>query len=174
MMILLRKLISKYYKHLLFREIGYELKRSTVYGRIFVLNKNLRIEEGIHLYPNVTFMGDGEIKIGKNVKIGNNVCIGAFKGGGVVIGDNTIIAANCYIIDSNHGYKKDICIAEQALVTERVIIGHDVWLGNDVSVLKGSVIESGVVVAAKSLVNSHLQGNKVCWGIPAREMKDRE
>lgn len=170
---IVKRIINFINKQLLFADLGYRPCNITVMGRIYTLNKNVRIGLNVQLYPNVTFMGDGDIVIGNNVKIGNNVCICSSRSGGVFIGDDTLIAANCYIIDANHQFSKGMNISNQPNNIEKLEIGKDVWLGNSVSVIKGAHIEDGVVVGAKSLVNSHLVSNSICWGIPAKKMKER-
>ena len=154
-------------------DLGYKLDNALVLGRIYVFNRNVSIGSNVHLYPNVTFMGDGIISIGNGAKIGNNTVIVASREGGVTIGENTIVAANCYIVDSNHGTAKDLLISRQEVSAAMVSIGNDVWIANGVSVIKGAKIEDGAVIGAKSLVNSKIGMNKICWGIPAREIKER-
>lgn len=169
----LKKILNQINKTILYKDLGYKPTNATVLGRIYVFNNKVTIGNNVQLYPNVTFMGNGQITIGDNVKLGNNVCICSTSGAGIEIGKDTLIAANCYIIDSNHEIKKGIKISKQEVTAEKVIIGEDVWLGNDVTVLKGSRIDDGVVVGAKSLVNQHLSNNKICWGVPAREIRER-
>lgn len=51
-----------------------------------------------------------------------------------------------------------------------VRIGHNVFLGARVTVLPGSVIDDGVVVAAHAVVRGHLPGGWVYGGAPARPL----
>ena len=55
-----------------------------------------------------------------------------------------------------------------------VTIGEDVWLGANVTVIKGAVINNGVVVGAKSLVNSEIAENSIAVGVPARVIGTRK
>jgi acetyltransferase-like isoleucine patch superfamily enzyme len=143
-------------------------------GKIYLENKNILIGKNVDIYPGVTFAGNGLIRIGDNCKIGQNTIIYANNNGGVVIGDNTIIAAQNYIIDSNHNMNAGRKISDQGLSSSLVTIGEDVWLGANVTVIKGAVIQNGVVVGAKSLVNSEIAENSIAVGVPARIIGTRK
>lgn len=146
----------------------------TIYGKIYHSNPNVCIGENVRIYPGVQFWGDGLIKIGNHVSIGNNTLIYALKNAGVEIGDNTHIAAQTYIIDMNHGTKKDILIKDQENECEKVKIGSDVWIAANVTILKGADIGDGAVIGAKALVNKHIPENAIAVGIPAKVIKFRE
>lgn len=93
--------------------------------------------------------------------------------GGVNIGNNTMIAAQCYIIDMDHGTAAGELIRKQCNTVCPVIIGNDVWLGANVTVLKGSVIDDGAVIGAKSMVKGHIGSNVIAVGVPAKEKRER-
>lgn len=94
-------------------------------------------------------------------------------GGGVKIGDNTMVAAQCYIIDADHGTKAGALVSGQPNIVSPVTIGEDVWIAANCTILKGSVIENGAVIGAKSLVKGRVVENSVSAGIPARHIKFR-
>lgn len=143
-------------------------------GRVTLINQNIKCGKNVTIYPDVMFYGDGKIEIGDNSSIGNGTIIYASKFGGVVIGSNTLIAAQCYVIDCDHGITHGECIKNQKNTVEPVRIGSDVWLGANVTVLKGSSIEDGAVIGAKSLVKGKINSNMIAFGIPAREKRCRE
>ena len=95
-------------------------------------------------------------------------------GGGVYIGNDTMIAAQTYIIDCDHGIKANELMRKQKNTVEKVYIGKDVWIGANVTVLKGSYIEDGAIIGAKSLVKGKIEKNVIAVGIPAKEIKRRE
>ncbi|MBQ7035727.1 MAG: hypothetical protein IJN34_08330 [Clostridia bacterium] len=74
----------------------------------------------------------------------------------------------------DHGINKGVLISQQKNSVEEVIIGQDVWLAANVTVLKGSRIEDGAVIGAKSLVKGEISQNAVAVGIPAKVIKQRE
>ncbi len=85
----------------------------------------------------------------------------------VEIGIDCIIAWDVFISDSDwHN------IAEQNRVVP-VSIGDHCWISHGVSILKGSVIPSGCIVGAKSLVSSVFEAERaLIAGLPARVIKN--
>lgn len=152
------------------RECGLNI---AVYGKIYHINPNVIVGSNVKIYPGVQFFGDGQIVIGNNVSIGNGTLLYASKDAGIFIGDDTIIAAQSYIVDANHGIKKDVLIRQQPCESEKIVIGSDVWIGANVTVLMGSTVGDGVVIGAKSLVNSNVEAEAIVVGIPARKIGAR-
>lgn len=144
------------------------------YGKINLLNRNIRFGKNVILYPNVSFEGNGPIYLGDNVKIGTNTILSSNQKGGLRIGNNTIIAGNSYIIDSNHSTDLSLPIQKQSLQSKEVVIGEDVWIAANVTVIKGGKIGNGVVIGANSLVNSEIVDNTIAYGNPAKKMKERK
>jgi acetyltransferase-like isoleucine patch superfamily enzyme len=169
----LEKLIRIYRKKIFLLKIRSSEKSVNILGKVYVNATNIKIGKNVTIYPNVYFWGDGEIIIGDNVDIGIGTIIFAKKR--VVIGNNSAIAAQCYIIDSNHGIKKDILINKQALdvVEEEIFIGEDVWIAAGSKIVKGARINNGAVIGALSLVNSEISSNGVAVGVPAKIKKYR-
>lgn len=167
------KLYNIYIKVDIYAKLGYKPLNLKVHGKIYMMNKNVIFGDNVILYPNVTFWGNGKIVIGNNVKIGQNTMIYASEKGGVEIGDYTIIAGQNYIIDCNHGIKKECLIQNQDMVVKKICIGSDVWLGCDVSVVPGAIINEGCVIGAKSFVNSEILPYTVAVGNPAKIIKER-
>lgn len=93
--------------------------------------------------------------------------------GGVKIGNYSQIAAQCYIIDMDHGTEAEELIFRQKNSVSPVHIGSDVWLAANCTVLKGSVIEDGAILGAKSLVKGHVEKNSISVGIPAKHVRYR-
>lgn len=145
-----------------------------ILGKIYVFNSNITMGENVVIYPGVTFMGEGPIRIGDNCKIGQNVIIYAAKDAGISIGDDTIIAAQSYLIDSDHGMLKDELIASQDLISSKIEIGKDVWLGANVTITKGVTICDGAVIGAKALVNENVDAYTINVGIPCKKIGVRK
>lgn len=146
----------------------------SIVGDITVINRNIKLGHNVTIYPDVMFFGDGLIEIGDNVDIGNGTLIYSSKSGGVSIGKNSMIAAQCYIIDTDHGIEKEKLIREQNNTAAKVTIGEDCWIAANVTVLKGSQINDGAVVGAKSLVKGNVESNSIVVGAPCRKIKMRE
>jgi acetyltransferase-like isoleucine patch superfamily enzyme len=144
-----------------------------ILGKVYINATNIKIGKNVTIYPNAYFWGDGLIEIGDNVDIGIGTII--FSKKRVRIGNNTAIAAQCYIIDSNHGIKKDILINKQSLEVDDqgIIIGNDVWIAAGCKIVKGAKINNGAIIGALSLVNSEIDENAIAVGIPAKIKKFR-
>ena len=69
----------------------------------------------------------------------------------------------------DHGIVGDKIIREQSNSVEAVFIGHDVWIACQCAILKGSSIEDGCVVGAKSLVKGRLRKDTISYGWPVKE-----
>lgn len=165
----------RYYRLCVFRaRTGQRAEGCTILGKMTLINPNVKVGRNVTFYPNVMLFGDGIIDIGDNVDIGNNNIIYAKKpSGGISIGNNTMIAADCYIIDSNHGIKRDILMREQPLDTAPIKIGEDVWIAAGVQIVKGAQIENGAVIGAGSVVNKHIPENAIAIGSPAKVYRYR-
>ncbi len=179
MFIFLKKINAKI--HLLlrkkwFREFtGNDVRTLKILGHVCISNKNIKIGEHVTLYEGVKIFGDGHVVIGDNVSIGFDTIIFSSKnGGGITIGANTNIAGQSYIIDMDHGIKAGELIRNQDNTVAPISIGSDVWIGAGCKILKGSIIEDGVVVGASSLVKGTLRQNTICVGVPAKPIKVRE
>lgn len=135
-------------------------------------NPKIKIGKNVKLYSNIIIWGDGELEIGNNVSIGDNVIIHTSKGGGIYIGNDSMIAANCYLINSNHMFKKNILIRKQGEIIKSIIIKDDCWIGANCSVLAGCVLHSHTIVGANSVINKNYEmENIVLAGVPARIIK---
>ncbi|MEZ9357193.1 acyltransferase [Vibrio breoganii] len=114
--------------------------------------------------------------IGKGIDIGNNVGVGDFAhiggAGGVTIGDNTIAGAYLSIHPENHKFSNiSLLIREQGVSRQGITIGSNCWIGAKVTVLDGSAVGNGCVIAAGSVVRGCFPDNVVIGGVPARIIK---
>lgn len=148
-------------------------KDFNVFGKMTLINPNVKIGRNVTFYPDVMLFGDGLIEIGDNVGIGNGTVLYASKNGGIHIGDNTVIAAQCYIIDMDHGIKAGALIQKQENTIKPIYIGEDVWTAAGCKILKGSTIHDGAVIGAQSVVKGEIEANAIAVGIPAETKKYR-
>lgn len=170
---MIRRLINSLFcrKHKFFKK-GSNLK---IIGEpIYCRNRNVTLGDNVHLYPGVTFFGNGPIVVGNNVKIGNNVVINAMSEKGIEIKDYTIIAAQTYIIDNNHRISKSGLIQNQGFDSQPVTIGEDVWIGASCVIGKGSIINKGAVIGANSFVNGEIEEYAIAVGSPAKIIEYRK
>ena len=151
----------------------YKIKgRINIFGRVSIDNDNIKFGNNVSLYDGVQIWGNGEIIIGNNVSIGKDTII--FSKSRITIGDDTLISGQCYIIDSDHGIKKNKLIRLQEQESVEIDIGHDVWIGAGVKILKGVKISNGTVIGANSLVNKNTDDYSINVGSPSRKIGVRD
>jgi putative colanic acid biosynthesis acetyltransferase WcaF len=108
-----------------------------------------------------------KVSIGDYSWIGDDVVL--YSLGDIYIGTHTVVSQRSYICAGTHDYTSptfDI----QALP---VRIGDQAWVATDVFVGPGVTIGDGCVIGTRSTVMQDLPPGKICYGTPARPVKDR-
>jgi len=142
-------------------------------SRAFVLRRSLYRAAGVNLSPNVRLNG-GVIIQNPNVRIGEGTWIGrrtefaATSRSLISIGSSCDISQDVLFITGSH----DIGDSERrAGASDRSLpieVGNGSWIGARVTMLGGSSIGKGVIVAASSLVRDVFPDNVLIAGTPAR------
>jgi acetyltransferase-like isoleucine patch superfamily enzyme len=136
------------------------------YGRI-ILGSWVHIGDGTSLRCH-----EGTLWVGDKVVFGRNNVVNAYLD--VSIGATTIVADMVYVTDFDHVFANaDIPIKDQGIVKSPVRIGADVWLGTKVSVVRGTTIGDGCVVAANAVVTGDLPPYSIAAGVPAKVLRSR-
>lgn len=119
-------------------------------------------------------------KIGNGITIGNNVGLGShgFYGCGVgllSIGDDCIFGNYVSIHPENHNYQNlGQPIRLQGVNSSGgVSIGNNCWIGAKATILDGTKIGDGSIVAAGAVVKGDFPPNVIIGGIPAKIIKHR-
>jgi acetyltransferase-like isoleucine patch superfamily enzyme len=90
------------------------------------------------------------------------------------VGAQCIVADWVYVCDFDHRFDAvDRPIKDQGIAKAPVRIGDDVWLGVKSSVLRGSDVGEGTVVAAHAVVRGVVPAYSVVAGVPGRVVRDR-
>lgn len=119
-----------------------------------VLNGKTVISRGSKIIVN------SHLEIGKNFFCNSNCIINAGKK--IYIGDNCTFGWGTTILDGD-GHKIIFQGMEQPLY-KSITICDNVWLGSDVTILKGSIISQGSVVASKGCISKQFQDNNLLLG----------
>lgn len=127
------------------------------------LGKNVILKEGARLCPTNP---NASIRIGDWTTIGYHTFI--FATAGVEIGSNCLIAPFCYLVDANHGIRRETLIREQLMSATPITLGDDVWLGTGVTILKGVKVGRGAVVAAGTVLSEDVPDYAIVSGNPAQ------
>jgi acetyltransferase-like isoleucine patch superfamily enzyme len=134
----------------------------------------------------IPYLGEGfrwgyhwHIKPG-NVSIGHYAFIGSYAWiiYPIVIGDLTMIAPHFKLAGNDHGIYEcgtPMRIAEPKIHfrDQSTIIGSEVWIGQNVTIIHGTKIGRGAIVAAGSVVTKDVMPYTIVAGIPAKPIKNR-
>jgi maltose O-acetyltransferase len=137
-----------------------------------VLGISMGAGSGIHLGCYVWFLGPGQVRrsgvqIGRRTRINRDCCLDAR--GPVQIGDNVSISPEVAILTAEHRYDSP----DFALLTRRVVIEDHAWIGMRATILPGTVIGRGAVVAAGAVATGEIAPMTVVAGVPARVVAKR-
>ena len=126
----------------------------------------------VHLGCYLWFFGPGHVRrvgvrIGSNSWIGRDCVIDAR--GPLSVGDHVSIAPEVAVITTQH----DLRSTDFALESRGVAIGDHAWIGMRATILPGSQIGRGAVVAAGAVVAGTVEPLSIVAGIPARVVGHR-
>jgi acetyltransferase-like isoleucine patch superfamily enzyme len=140
----------------------------------FICGDNVSM--GFHSHVDLT----GSLKnVAKGIIIGDNVGLGSHGHfgsgiGGLEIGTNTIIGNYVSFHPENHNFSDlSIPIRLQGVNGIGIKIGENCWIGAKVTILDGTILGNGCIVAAGSVVRDVFPDNVILGGIPAKVIKRR-
>lgn len=137
-----------------------------------VLGMSLGRGAGIHLGCYVWFFGPGHVRrtglaVGVNTRINRDCCLDAR--GSLLIGDNVSISPEVAILTTQHRLDAPGFPVE----SRPVVIGDHVWIGFRATILPGTTIGHGAVVAAGAVARGDIPPMTVVAGVPARQVGTR-
>ena len=132
------------------------------------LSDNVIVKSGARICPTNP---DAEVRIGKWTTVGYHTYL--FATTSITIGDNCLVAPFVYIVDANHGIKREVLIREQSMSAAPIHIADDVWIGTNAVILKGVKIGTGAVISAGAIVSCDVPEYAIVSGNPAKIVEDR-
>lgn len=111
------------------------------------------------------------LEIGKNVKnTGPGKLSCREEGTRLIIGDNSLLATGITMLTSD-GH--DIYDPTETRINpaKDIIIGSNVWIGQEAMILKGTQIEDGSVIGARSIVTGKIETASIAVGNPAKSIR---
>lgn len=115
---------------------------------------------------------EGVLRVGDKVVLGADVRLTCWLD--VEIGDATLVADWTYVADFDHVHADPHRpVKDQGLAMTPVRVGPGSWLGLRSTVLRGSALGAGTVVAAHAVVRGCHPDHVVLAGAPARVAADR-
>ncbi len=116
---------------------------------------------------------EGSLRLGSRTVLGRDVRMNCWLD--IEVGEATLLADWCYVADFDHEHSDpNRVIKDQGLVKKPIRIGSGSWLGVRSTVLRGTVIGDGSIVAAHAVVRGVFDPFVVLAGAPARVVADRE
>ncbi|MFL6127514.1 MAG: acyltransferase [Mycobacteriales bacterium] len=127
---------------------------------------------GIHLGCYFWFYGPGHVRrtgvtIGRRTLVNRSCCLDGR--GPLVIGDDVSISPEVAIITTQHRWGS----ADFGLESRPVVIEDHAWIGMRATILPGSTVGRGAVVAAGAVVSGAVPPLAVVAGVPARPVAQR-
>jgi acetyltransferase-like isoleucine patch superfamily enzyme len=145
---------------------GVELYARPGHGRL-ILGRWVHLGDGTSLRCH-----EGTLQIGDKVVFGRHDVVNCYLD--VNIGAASIIADMVYIADFDHIFDNaEVPIKDQGIAKSPVRIGADVWLGTKATVVRGTRIGQGSVVAANAVVTRNLPAYSIAAGVPAKVLRSR-
>jgi acetyltransferase-like isoleucine patch superfamily enzyme len=115
---------------------------------------------------------EGTVRIGAKTVIGIRNTVNAYLD--IRIGEACLLGDDVYVCDFDHRTEDlTVPIKDQGLAKSPVRIGDDVWIGTKVTVLRGTDLGSGSVVAAGAVARAAYPERSVIGGVPARVLRSR-
>ncbi len=136
------------------------------YGRL-VIGRYVHLGDDSRL-----LVQEGTMRLGDKVVLGSDVTLTCYLD--LEIGATTLVADGVYVTDFDHRTDAlDVLIKDQGLVKAPVRIGPDCWIGTKATVLRGTHVGRGSVLAAHAVVRGTVPAWSVAAGVPARVVRDR-
>lgn len=137
-----------------------------------VLGLSLGPGSGIHMGCYFWFYGPGHLRrtglvIGANTRINRDCCLDGR--GRVQIGDNVSISPEVAILTTQHRPDEP----GFPLESRPVVICDHVWIGMRATILPGTTIGRGAVVAAGAVARGDIEPMTIVAGVPARPVGTR-
>jgi len=115
---------------------------------------------------------EGNLRLGPKVVMGRENVINTYLD--IEVGQNALLGDWIYVCDFDHIYEHlHLPIKKQGVVKTPVRIGEDVWVGEKASILRGSDIGAGSVIASQALVKGPIPPFSIAVGSPARVVRSR-
>jgi acetyltransferase-like isoleucine patch superfamily enzyme len=116
---------------------------------------------------------EGTFTIGEKSIFGKDNTVNCYMD--VEFGPATLMADWVYLCDFDHVFSDIyVPIKDQGITKKPVRCKGDTWFATKVTVLSGTTVGWGCVVAANAVVNKDIPDFSVAVGVPARVVKDRK
>jgi putative colanic acid biosynthesis acetyltransferase WcaF len=137
--------------------------------RVFLLRLfGAKIGKNVLIRSSVVITYPWKLEIGDNTWIGEGCYL--YNLAQITIGSNVSIAHRNFFNTGGHDYNKTTF----DIFAKPIIIEDQCWITSEVYISPGVTIGKGTVVGVRSLVFNDLPTGMVCYGNPAKPIKERE
>jgi virginiamycin A acetyltransferase len=161
---------------------GVELGKDVIVAPTALIHPSQRgtrisIGDGCEIYDYVVIRcvgGDGDVVLGSFCYI-NPGCV-LYSGNGIQFGNYVLLAPGVKVVPTNHAFAvRDVPMRHQGFTESKggVICEDDVWVGANATLLDGTWIETGAVIAAGSVVRGRIPAFEIWGGVPAKKIGQR-
>jgi maltose O-acetyltransferase len=117
----------------------------------------MKRKRGTFVHPFSSIRNAHNVSLGYKSRINYNCTIWAGEIQKIIFGDNLLMGPNVSIHAVNHGTARNSLLNSQKRNGKgNVVIGNDCWIGANCTILPGSVIPDGCIIASNSVVNKKL------------------
>lgn len=88
------------------------------------------------------------------------------------IGNNCLFSFDIWVRNADPHLIYDSATRKRLNQTKSIFVGDHVWIGQSAMILKGSKIDSGCIIGAKSVVTGPVSHNSVWVGNPIRKVRE--
>jgi putative colanic acid biosynthesis acetyltransferase WcaF len=122
---------------------------------------------GVKVRPSASVTYPWKLRVGDHSWIGDEVVLYTLDE--IEIGAHSVVSQRSYLCAGSHDPES----ADFAMIGRPIRIGAQCWLATDVFVSPGVSIGDGAVVGARSTVLGDLPPAMICYGNPARPIRQR-
>ena len=121
-----------------------------------------------------TLGGQGRIEIGDGTIVYSDCDLICHHGSTLRLGRSVLFTRKAAAITGGHRFDDpEATIISQGIVTADITVGDDVWIGYRATLLPGTTIGRGSVIAAGAVVAGDLPPMVVAGGVPAKVIRSR-
>lgn len=134
--------------------------RGWLYGLMFKkVGRNFQVSSAARI------LGSRNIEVGDNVFLALNVVLNS--GGEIVLEDDVMVGIGSVIVAGNHTEVNGSYRFGDRM-NKPIYVGKGSWIGANCTVLAGSYIPAGTLVAANAAVVGRLEQRGIWGGVPAK------
>lgn len=137
--------------------------------------RKARVARSANIAPTAGFANAQNISIGDNVTIGAGCQIWAGPARArVTIGQDALFAPDVMVTATSYRYNDGAPVTDQAMDEADITIGPDCWIGRGATILLGTTLGAGCIIAAHAVVKGRFAPGAIIAGNPAKVVSMRK